>query len=189
LVLHIWFRHGAQTPGPPFAEAVQKVPGQQSVESKQVVGFWQQTPLVHVCVEVQQVLPHAVVPEGHSHLHVCVLKTCVPVHAGTQAPVPGQISAPGVHAHCSVAGSQNSLQHSMFWRHTVPFLRHRPGAIASAPPAPTSASRPPAPVVIISFRAWRRDVVVENAFVASSNLRSFNFPPSPADAPRLAAFD
>jgi hypothetical protein len=60
------------------------------------------------------VSPHAVVPGGHSHLHVWALKTCVPVQAGTQLPVLGQISAPGVHAHWSVAGSQYSLQHSMF---------------------------------------------------------------------------
>jgi hypothetical protein len=87
-------------------------------------------PPEQVCVDVQQVSPQAVVPGGHSHLHVCVLNTCVPVHAGTQAFVLGQTFAPGVHAHWSVAGSQYPLQHSMFWRHVVPFFRQRPGAIA-----------------------------------------------------------
>jgi len=152
-VLHTWFRQGAQTPTPFVVSPEQNEFGQQSFWSKHDVGFWQQVPLVQVWVDVQQVSPQAVVPEGHSHLQVCVLKTCVPVQAGTQAPVLGQTSAPGVHAHCSVAGSQYSLQHSMFWRQVVPFLRQRPGAIAPAPPAPTSASTPPAPVVIISFRA------------------------------------
>ena len=59
-------------------------------------------------------------------------------------------------------------------------LRQRPGAIAPAPPAPTSASTPPAPVVIISFSALRRDVVPAIAFVASSNAKSFNRSPSSA---------
>ena len=107
----------------------------------------QQVPLQQVSrpgpAVVQHVCPHAVVPLGHSHAHVVGLKTCLGPHGPTQMPVAGHWNVPAGHAQRAVLGSQKLLQHSSFCRQTVPPLRQRPGAIAPAPPAPTSDMTPP----------------------------------------------
>src|SRR5213083_2734001 len=142
-------------------------PEQQSEEPEQVSGLVQQAPAAQTCPATQHWLPQAVVPAGHSQAQVVGLKVW-PGEQVTQMPVEGQVKVPGAQAQRAVEGSQKWLQHSSFWRQTVPALRQRPGAAAVAPPAPTRLRTPPTVVAPKSFIACRLDVEVDTALDSSS---------------------
>jgi hypothetical protein len=135
----------------------------------QNVGFVQHPAMgSHTWPGAQQPPKHCWLGE-HSQRQVSGLKTSFLLQAGTHAPVLGQTLDPGAHAHRSVVGSQKPLQHSMLCLHTVPSLRQRPGAIAPARSAPTSAMTLPAPAPASTFSACRREVAAPSDFVKLSN--------------------
>jgi len=101
-------------------------------------------------------LPHVVVPLGHTQVHVELSNTWPGPHV-THEPVEAHVNEPGGQVHVAVDGSQKLLQHSEFCRHFQPPFLHRPMS-ACACRAPTNDSTPPAAAVPASLRACLRDV-------------------------------